>query len=265
MFQLDAYLARINYHDRRSANAGVLCALHEAHAASIPFENIDVLLGRPIRLDVVSLESKLVGARRGGYCFEQNELFASALEALRFKVTRLAARVRYRSPKVLPRTHMVLRVDVGNEAWLADVGFGGEGPFHPIRMRDGELSRQSAWTYRLVREGAAWVLRLQHEHTAADLYSFTEEPQLPVDYEVANWYTSTYPESIFVKTLTVQRSTHAARLILRNFEYTIDRGSGTPQRSRIANEEELWTLLRERFGIVIPGEVKLPELQSLSV
>jgi N-hydroxyarylamine O-acetyltransferase len=124
------------------------------------------------------------------------------------------------------------------------------------------LSRQGAWNYRLVREGSAWVLKLQHDHTALDLYSFTEEPQLPVDYEVANWFTSTHPDSIFVRTLTVQRSTHAARLILRNFDFTIDRGSGSPHTSRIESEAELWTLIREQFGIAIEGDVKLPELRA---
>ena len=113
MFNLDAYLARINYHDRRCANIGVLTDLHEAHAAMIPFENLDVVLGRPVRLDLPSLEAKLVAGRRGGYCFEQNSLFAAALETMGFKVQRLAARVRYGSTRVGPRTHMVLRVDLG--------------------------------------------------------------------------------------------------------------------------------------------------------
>jgi N-hydroxyarylamine O-acetyltransferase len=261
MFQLDSYLARINYHGRRCATHGVLVDLHEAHCAAIPFENLDVLLRKPILLDSAALFNKLVVAKRGGYCFEQNELFAQALEALGFKVTRLAARVRYRATSVLPRTHMVLRVDVERDHWLADVGFGGEGPLHPIRMHDGAVDRQGAWTYRLVRDHGNWVLRLQHSASPLDLYAFDETPQLPVDYEMANWFTSTHPSSIFVRSLTVQRSTHADRLILRNFDFTIDRGFA-PETRRLSGEAELWPLLKERFGIVLPGEVKLPELMA---
>jgi N-hydroxyarylamine O-acetyltransferase len=261
MFNLDAYLARINYHGRRCANAGVLVDLHEAHAATIPFENIDVLLRKPIALDAASLQAKLIGAKRGGYCFEQNELFALALEALGFKIVRLAARVRYHATRVLPRTHMVLRVDLGREPWLADVGFGGEGPLHPIHLRDGEIDRQGAWTYRLIREQNVWVLRLQHGHEPLDLYCFDETPQLPVDYEMANWYTSTHPDSIFVRSLTAQRSTHVERLILRNFDFTIDRGGGALEKRHLSGEAELPPLLKERFGIDWPADARLPELR----
>jgi N-hydroxyarylamine O-acetyltransferase len=261
MFHLDAYLTRIDYHGRRCATHGVLVDLHEAHCAAIPFENLDVLLGKPILLDSASIFNKLVVAKRGGYCFEQNELFAQALEALGFNVTRLAARVRYRATSVLPRTHMVLRVAVERDQWLADVGFGGEGPLHPIRMHDGIVDRQGAWSYRLIRNHGLWVLRLQHGANPLDLYAFDEVPQLPVDYEMANWFTSTHPTSIFVRSLTVQRSTHAERLILRDFDFTIDRGA-VPETKRINGEAELWPLLRDRFGIVLPPETKLPELKA---
>jgi N-hydroxyarylamine O-acetyltransferase len=264
MFNLDAYLARVNYRGRRCANAGVLSDLHEAHAASIPFENIDVLLRRPVRLDSDSLQAKLVAARRGGYCFEQNELFAQALEALGFKVVRLGARVRYGTTAIRPRTHMVLRVDLDRDHWLADVGFGGEGPLHPIRLQDGIIDRQGAWTYRLVREQSAWVLRLQHGSVPLDLYSFDEVPQYTVDYEMAHWYTTTHPDSHFLRTLTVQRSTHDERLILRNFDFAIDRGAGPPEVHRIGSEAEIITLLQERFGLDWPSDARLPELQPMT-
>jgi N-hydroxyarylamine O-acetyltransferase len=262
MFNLDAYLARIGYNGRRCANAGALIDLHEAHAATIPFENIDVLLRRPIRLDSVSLQAKLVTARRGGYCFEQNELFAQALEALGFKVVRLGARVRYGASGIRPRTHMVLRVDLDRDRWLADVGFGGEGPLHPIRLQDGIIDRQGAWTYRLVKDHGDWVLRLQRSSAPLDLYSFDEVPQHAVDYAMAHWYTSTHPDSHFLRTLTVQRSTHVERLILRNFDFTIDRGS-TPEIYKLGGETEIITVLKEHFGLDWPSDAKLPELQPI--
>ncbi len=86
--------------------------LHEAHVATIPFENLDILLGAPIRLQLGSVEAKLVGARRGGYCFEHNRLFMAVLEHLGYEVTSLAARVRLGATDLRPRTHMLLRVDL---------------------------------------------------------------------------------------------------------------------------------------------------------
>jgi len=94
VIDLAAYLRRVEYEGPLEPTAEVLRALHLAHATHIPFENLDILLGEPIRLDLASLQAKLVGANRGGYCFEQNALFAAVLEEVGFAVTRLAARVR---------------------------------------------------------------------------------------------------------------------------------------------------------------------------
>src|SRR5438093_5316594 len=104
-------MRRIEYAGSLAPSRQTLDALHLAHATHIPFENLDVLLGRPIRLDLDGLQAKLVRGRRGGYCFEQNLLFAAVLERLGFRVTRLAARVRYGTTRLLPRTHMLMKVD----------------------------------------------------------------------------------------------------------------------------------------------------------
>src|SRR5262249_30167187 len=123
---LDAYLSRIGYAGPREPTADVLRDVHFAHACSVPFENLDIQLGRPILLDLPSVQDKLVRRKRGGYCFEQNTLLAAVLELLGFEVTAFAARVRLGAASLLPRTHMVLRVRAGAEYFLADVGFGAE-------------------------------------------------------------------------------------------------------------------------------------------
>ena len=132
---LPAYLRRIEYAGERKASHVALEALHQAHVTHIPFENLDILLGRAIALDLDSLQAKLVAGRRGGYCFEQNLLFAAVLRAFGFTVTQLAARVRLGSDILRARTHMTLQVEVDGGRWLADVGFGGAGPLLPVPHR----------------------------------------------------------------------------------------------------------------------------------
>jgi len=110
-FDLDAYLRRIGASGPlRQASPETLAVLHEAHATAVPFENLDILQGRPISLELDALQAKIVAGRRGGYCFEQNTLFRAALEAVGFVVTSLAARV-LGGGVVRPRTHMLLLVD----------------------------------------------------------------------------------------------------------------------------------------------------------
>jgi N-hydroxyarylamine O-acetyltransferase len=249
---LPAYLRRIGYAGSLDPTRATLDALHAAHATSIPFENLDILLGRRIAIDLDSVQAKLVAARRGGYCFEQNALFAAALEHLGFAVTRLAARVRFRTDRVLARTHMTLRVEVGGVPLLADVGFGGEGPLLPVPF-DGTEAGQYAWTYRIL--GHAGEHRLQSRRGGGgweDLYVFTPEPQLPVDYEMANHYTSTHPASRFVLMLTAQRVATDGRRILRNRTLCLDRGDDVTTRT-LADDDELLGVLADEFGLVFPA------------
>lgn len=246
---LRAYLERVGYAGDLQPSVDVLHALHLVHATHIPFENLDVLQRKPIRLDLASLEAKLVTERRGGYCFEQNLLFAAALRALGFAVTPLAARVRYRTTLVLPRTHMLLLVEAGGKRWLADVGFGAEGLLWPVPFEAGVAAPHFAWTYRVVAREREWVLQSLRQQTWMDLYSFTEEPpQHLADFEMANYYTSTHPNSRFLQTLTVQLPAPEQRLILRNRELIYDRGA-TVETRVLADEAEVVRTLRELFGL----------------
>lgn len=251
-FDLDAYLSRIGYTGKIAPTPALLAELHLAHATHIPFENLDILLGQPIRLDLESLQAKLVRGRRGGYCFEQNTLFAAALEQIGFRVTRLAARVRLRASRIAPRTHMLLHVETDGAAWLADVGFGGTGPLYPVPLEPGRVSEQFAWSYRVIVADGLSVLQALTAGSWQDQYAFTREPQYPIDFELANYYTSTHPTSHFVQTLTAQRVTPEARYILRNRELLVDRGSQASSRL-IADEEELLQVLLDPFGLEFPA------------
>ncbi len=245
---LDAYLERIGYAGERRPGPEVLEALHSAHVLAIPFENIDVRLGRPIGLDLESLQAKLVRRRRGGYCFEHNTLFSTGLRALGFEVTTLEARVRPREVKaVLPRTHMTLLVSIEGTDVLADVGFGGMGPLRPVPL-DGTVSEQPGGGYRVVREeGEVRALQCRWRGEWNDLYAFTLTPALPVDYVMASHFTSTHPSSGFVQTLTVQRNERGTRHMLRGRSYMVR--ADDEEVVREVSDDELPTLLRERFGL----------------
>ena len=249
---LDAYLGRIGYSGSLQPSRATLEALHLAHATRIPFENLDILLKRPIRLDLASLQEKLVLRKRGGYCFEQNLLFASVLELLGYSVMRLAARVHYPNRPKVPRTHIALLVEAEDTACVADVGFGLEGLLHPVPFVAGREARQFAWTYRLVEAGGEWALQSRRNQAWTEHYSFTLDPCLPVDFEPANHYTSTHPDSRFVHTLTAQLPTPEVRYRLRNRELVLDRGA-TVTRRVLADDEDLLAVLAETFGLGFPA------------
>jgi N-hydroxyarylamine O-acetyltransferase len=250
---LDAYLRRIGLEARPAADLAGLRALHFAHATRIPFENLDIQMGLPIRLDLASLQTKLVGQRRGGYCFEQNTLFCAVLEACGFEVKACEARVRLGAMELLPRTHMLLLVQIEGAPWLCDVGFGGEGLLQPLPM-DGAAHTQFLNTYRIVPEGPLQVLQSFHHGAWEDLYAFMPEPRFPVDFELANHYTSTHPESRFLKTLTAQLPGPDVRRLLRNRAYAELRGDQAEGR-KLAPEEVI-PILRDVFGIEVPAGAK---------
>jgi N-hydroxyarylamine O-acetyltransferase len=259
-FDLDAYLRRIGYAGDRAPTPGTLEALHLAHLRHIPFENLDIQLGRPVAVDLACVQAKLVGARRGGYCFEQNTLLAAALEALGFRVTLLMARVRRPgATHVAPRTHLVLRVEVDGGPWLADVGFGTGGLLKPLPLAAGRPSEQFFWTYRLTEGGGLWVLQtLDGGGAWQDVYAFTLEPHYPADVEMANHYTSTHPASRFLQTVTAQLSTPEARYALRGREFMVERGPDL--RTRTLGDEELLAVLADTFGLHFPPGTRFRSL-----
>jgi N-hydroxyarylamine O-acetyltransferase len=259
-FDLGAYVDRIGYGGPAAPSLDALRAVHLAHARTIPFENVDVLLGHPIRLDLESLQAKLVAGGRGGYCFEHNTVFAAALEAMGFAVTRLAARVRFGHRRLGARTHMLLRVQAAGSPWLADVGFGGLGILEPIPFAPNEPVEQFGWTYRLVPDAQELVLQSLEPGGWADQYGSTLEPQLDVDYEMANHYTSTHPSSPFTRTLTVQRPDPdgpEARIVLRDRKLSVHRPTGQATTERV-NDRDLLGVLAERFGLRLPLDTTLP-------
>ncbi len=199
MLDLGAYLERIGLNGHPS-----IAQVHRAHLTSIPFENLDPHQGLPVSLEVEDLERKLVGERRGGYCFEQNLLLKAALEALGAEVDMFLARMRLggKPGAVRPRSHLVLRVRENGASWHADVGFT-RGILEPIPFGPGPTQEQSGWSFRLVEESSELVLQKLTGNEWADVYAFHPESVPFIDVETSNWWTSTHPRSLFVTGLIV--------------------------------------------------------------
>src|ERR1700676_4492415 len=148
MLKLPAYLERIAYTGPLTPTPEVLRNLHRAHMLSVPFENLDIVLGRKIACDEDAFIRKIVGRRRGGFCYELNGAFAGLLRAIGLKVSLLSARVPRDDGSGGPEfDHLALRVDL-DEPWLADVGFG-ECFLEPLRLRSRVEHKQFGRVYRL--------------------------------------------------------------------------------------------------------------------
>ncbi len=258
---VDAYLSRIGDHGPLTPTGDTLRRLHRAHVSAIPFENLDIMLGREIPLDIDSIQSKLVYRLRGGYCSEHNLLFGALLERIGFKVNRLVGRTRMGSTKVRHRSHTMLRVqDSEGGDWIADVGFGGEGLLDPVPLRTCTVM-QGSWLYRLDPvEDDMWVLRSRHPEGWFDLYTFSVQPERLVDIVVHNYFTSTNPSSPYVRRIVVQRTTPRSRFTLIGPELTETRPDGTVNR-RVVPREEIGEVLWTIFGI----ELTPDELANLQI
>lgn len=260
--RLHDYLDRVGIEPARSAAGPVLRAdvetlrrLHLAHRETFLFENITIQTGGGISLALDDLQRKFIDERRGGYCFEHNTLFASALRNLGFSPVTLLGRVRRGPPERWARTHMVLRVPiapVSNEVWLADVGFGAIGLLEPMPLRDGATSNQGGFEYTLRKEEHVWVLSMRDATSTQDLYEFAEDPQTPWDVEVANHFTATHPDSIFRRTLTIQRTGRAERVVLRQDAITRYRDGQTLEEP--SDRARLRQAALALFGIALPSD-----------
>jgi arylamine N-acetyltransferase len=254
---LAGYFRRIDYTGPAEPTVGTLNALVAAHNRSIPFENLDPLLGTPVSdLSAAALADKLVHRRRGGFCYEHDRLLGSVLQHLGFDVDALAGRVVWMKPEdtLPPQTHHALAVSVPgcDGRFLVEVGFGGQTLSSPIRLEAGHAQSTRHEPYRLRRRNQGYVLEAQIRHTWEPLYLFTTQPQPLIDLQVGSWFASTHPTSYFVVGLTAALVTEDARWNLRGRHLAIHRGDET-RRIRFGTAAEVADALAERFGINLAG------------
>lgn len=254
MLDFAAYLKRIGL---STSERPTLRAIHRAHATSIPFENLDPHRGVPVSLVQEDLERKLVRERRGGYCFEQNLLLASALEHLSLKVEPMLARVRRGAPPgtVRPRSHLLLRVtDDDDRTWHADVGLGLGTLLDPIAFGpDGAAAHeQSGWSFRVIEEGTELVLQTLADGSWGDVYAFSPQPVPRIDIETSNWWTSTNPQSPFVSGLIAAvNHPDGRRESISDWSGPLELRVQSPGDTQVSQQprEEIPELLAERFAL----------------
>jgi len=273
MVDLEAYFARVGYAEAGEPTLETLATLQRLHPAAIPFETIDVWLGRTIDLSPAAVDAKLITGRRGGYCFEHNSLFLRVLTALGFTAEPLIARSRWgRSPEeVGARTHMALKVWIDGEAWLADVGFGGCMQTAPLRM-DERGPQATAFEPRRLRplgeapdDGtSAGDLRLEvligdDWRPVCDL---SRQTQTAADLEAANWFISTHPGSNLRRHLVAARTLIEARYVLTDNRLAIRR-AGRETVLKLLDAAGLERALTEDFGLRIRPEWR-PMIQTVA-
>ena len=266
---LDAYLRRIGHDGARTATAGTLRSVVLAHTKAIAFENLDPLLGRPVRLDVGSIQRKLIAGGRGGYCFEHNLLIAHALRAMGFGVTGLAARVVMDLPPgaMRPRTHMLLLVEMNGERGggraIVDAGFGGLTPTGPLMLEtDAEQTTphepfRVARVDRVDRNETGYRLDVRIADAWTPLYAFDLQAQSDPDFEMMNHYTATHPDSTFRNALLAARVTDDARYGLRDAVLSVHRRGAPSQRRTLDSAEAIRDALADPFGIALPDDPAL--------
>ncbi|MEJ1965716.1 MAG: arylamine N-acetyltransferase [Gammaproteobacteria bacterium] len=251
---LEAYFTRIGFNGERAPTLATLRELHQAHAHSIAFENLNPLLGWQVPLDLPSLEDKLVRSHRGGYCFEQNALLAAALRQLGFNVTGLGARVLWNAPEdaIRMRGHMLLKVDIDGEPHIADVGFGGLTLTGPLRLVTDVEQATPHERFRLVMAGSDYKLQGFVAGAWKSLYRFDLQPQREPDYEVSSYFMSTHPTSHFRSAIVVARPVPGGRYALSNNQLTMHHLDGPSERRVLAGVAEVREVLETVFGLALP-------------
>jgi len=245
-----AYLDRIGYTGRTIPSADTLRAIHRAHLLSVPFENLDIGLGRKIVCDEEAFLRQIVDNERGGFCYQMNGAFAALLRALGFQVTLLSARVNREDGSPGPEfDHLALKVDL-EEPWLADVGFG-DSFVEPLRLQTGIEQLQGGRKFRIVHHSDAILMeRDESDGIWRSQFSFTLEPRHLEDFAPMCHYHQTSPESPFTRKRVCTKATPDGRITLADAKLVFTR-NGKKKEESIESEEEWQAALKKNFNITL--------------
>ncbi|HZK25657.1 MAG TPA: arylamine N-acetyltransferase [Oscillospiraceae bacterium] len=252
-FNLEAYFKRINYQGKTDVTAETLKGLHIAHTLNVPFENLDVHFKKPIRLDRESLYQKIVENKRGGYCFEMNGMFSFVLKEMGFKVLDVLARGTRDGKEFFSQSHQVMVVEIGDELWLADVGFGNDGITAPVLLEEGVDQQQFTHTYRILKDPKhGYILQSKVDGEYKYMYAFHLINCHPMDFEMANYFMATYPNSFFSIMKMCTMPTKEGRVTLtdiRNEKKFKQLVNGQVTETNLNSEDEFKEKLQQYFAL----------------
>lgn len=249
--QIRQYLQRIEYDGILSPDLSVLSGLQWAHITHIPYENLDILAGIPLSLDVEDLFQKIIVKKRGGYCFELQGLYGELLKSIGFSLTQYSARFMDKPGVVQMRRHRVLVVSVENTRYLTDVGIRSESPRCPLRLVQNELQSDGICEYRFQKDSFyGWVL-CQKERGKAwkPMYGFTEEPQIDDDFVMPSFYCERHPASTFNKFMKISIFSGESNFTLVDGVFQEYRNAKVLLRKRLTSQLEMQTILKTYFGL----------------
>lgn len=250
MFDVAAYLDRIVYTGPLATTLDALRGLHRAHMLSVPFENLDIAMGRKIACEEDAFIRKIVRKRRGGFCYELNGAFAALLRAIGFRVTLLSARVPREDGSISPEfDHLALKVDL-DEPWLADVGFG-DSFLEPIALNSTVTSSPDGRTYRVVE--VSKTLQMERAEEARNWkmqYSFSLTPRQLSEFAPMCHYHQTSPESPFTRKSVCSMATPDGRVTVAERKLIRTR-NGTKEETLLASDAEWHAALKQNFAVVL--------------
>jgi len=266
---LEPYFQRIGFTGTADNTLETLMEIHRLHPQAIAFENLSSFLAREVSLQPAHVVNKLVVQGRGGYCFEQNLMLALVLKQLGFEVSEHAARVIWRSPNktLMGRTHMLLKVMVDGDAYICDVGFGGLTMTAPLLLEPDLIQHSPHEDFKISQDGDGkhskhskdnkqeYTISVRLKNEWKDMYVFDLVPQYPVDFDMANYFIATHPQSLFIINLVLARADGDCRHALQNTTYTKYSTDGTKDETEIENADALIELLTGTFHLNLTGTV----------
>lgn len=258
---LSGYLQRIGFEGEPAPTWQVLRELHQRHVTTIGFENLASVMGQVVPLDIASIYTKLVERKRGGFCFEHNLLLAHVLRAIGFPVTQLAARREWQVPQgaVMPRTHMILKVEAEGKPYIVDGGFGGQTLAQPIHFTMNEPQATPCGENRVIQgDNGLFLMQVKTGDEWRSIYSFDMQVQHLIDYEVSNWFICAHPDSHFRKDLIASAVGEGMRYALLNNRFTAYNAQGElVEKTWLHTAEEMREVFCRKLNITLPEDAEV--------
>lgn len=257
IFDQKSWLKRIGHSGPVEPTLETLNGLIFAHSRAISYESLDIMLGRTPRLDLVSLQRKMIAGGRGGYCLEQNMLFREGLRSLGYDITSLQGRVvrgmAIDAPR--PAIHMLLQVNLPEGPYLADVGFGNLAPTAALLLRSDVEQETPHETMRFIDVGGELTLQSRLRNSWEHIYRVIPYPRYDGEYEITNWYTGTHPDAPYQGNIIAARpGPKRTRVTMFNARVTVRHASGEAERRLLKDEAEYRSVLRDEFGLNMSDE-----------